>query len=227
MSTSQKRSHDWLCLIWRTCWSISCYRGVTDHLCFSAWLTFIFWFQLYDKINTKSSPQIRNPPSDAVQRAKEVNTHTLTHTLYIQQLHISINMSTLPVCPVLLHVMRVIMIWMAVSLVAGFPLWAHTCVWINPSSRFWLTKALTRLCCASVCSPALFPLCDVDAGHKHVCPGRHRCKNGEYSNFNVILQRESHFNKLVGISKNPSSEMWRWNLRVCLMKPRPHTAHIL
>ncbi|XP_030432224.1 peripheral plasma membrane protein CASK isoform X8 [Gopherus evgoodei] len=27
---------------------------------------------LYDKINTKSSPQIRNPPSDAVQRAKEV-----------------------------------------------------------------------------------------------------------------------------------------------------------
>ncbi|KQK83613.1 peripheral plasma membrane protein CASK isoform X4 [Amazona aestiva] len=28
--------------------------------------------RLYDKINTKSSPQIRNPPSDAVQRAKEV-----------------------------------------------------------------------------------------------------------------------------------------------------------
>ncbi|XP_067848994.1 peripheral plasma membrane protein CASK isoform X2 [Heptranchias perlo] len=27
---------------------------------------------LYDKINTKASPQIRNPPSDAVQRAKEV-----------------------------------------------------------------------------------------------------------------------------------------------------------
>ncbi|XP_029105600.1 peripheral plasma membrane protein CASK-like isoform X11 [Scleropages formosus] len=27
---------------------------------------------LYDKINTKSSPQIRNPPSDAVQRVKEV-----------------------------------------------------------------------------------------------------------------------------------------------------------
>ncbi|XP_027731417.1 peripheral plasma membrane protein CASK isoform X7 [Vombatus ursinus] len=27
---------------------------------------------LYDKINTKSSPHIRNPPSDAVQRAKEV-----------------------------------------------------------------------------------------------------------------------------------------------------------
>ncbi|XP_047457822.1 peripheral plasma membrane protein CASK isoform X12 [Mugil cephalus] len=27
---------------------------------------------LYDKINTNSSPQIRNPPSDAVQRAKEV-----------------------------------------------------------------------------------------------------------------------------------------------------------
>ncbi|XP_014886176.1 peripheral plasma membrane protein CASK isoform X7 [Poecilia latipinna] len=27
---------------------------------------------LYDKINTKSTPQIRNPPSDAVQRAKEV-----------------------------------------------------------------------------------------------------------------------------------------------------------
>ncbi|XP_037590333.1 peripheral plasma membrane protein CASK-like [Cebus imitator] len=34
-----------------------------------------FWsiyLKLYDKINTKSSPQIRNPPSDAVQRAKEV-----------------------------------------------------------------------------------------------------------------------------------------------------------
>ncbi|XP_066562931.1 peripheral plasma membrane protein CASK isoform X4 [Amia ocellicauda] len=29
---------------------------------------------LYDKINTKSSPQIRNPPSDAVQRAKENST---------------------------------------------------------------------------------------------------------------------------------------------------------
>ncbi|XP_041937204.1 peripheral plasma membrane protein CASK isoform X19 [Alosa sapidissima] len=28
-------------------------------------------WSLYDKINTKSSPQIRNPPSDAVQRAKE------------------------------------------------------------------------------------------------------------------------------------------------------------
>ncbi|XP_017164672.1 peripheral plasma membrane protein CASK [Poecilia reticulata] len=28
--------------------------------------------ELYDKINTKSTPQIRNPPSDAVQRAKEV-----------------------------------------------------------------------------------------------------------------------------------------------------------
>ncbi|MEQ2310791.1 hypothetical protein AMECASPLE_012924, partial [Ameca splendens] len=27
---------------------------------------------LYDKINTKSTPQIRNPPSDAVQRAKRV-----------------------------------------------------------------------------------------------------------------------------------------------------------
>ncbi|TNN74035.1 Peripheral plasma membrane protein CASK [Liparis tanakae] len=27
--------------------------------------------RLYDKINTKSSPQIRNAPSDAVQRAKE------------------------------------------------------------------------------------------------------------------------------------------------------------
>ncbi|CAL8390112.1 unnamed protein product [Boreogadus saida] len=27
---------------------------------------------LYDKINTRSSPQIRNPPSDSVQRAKEV-----------------------------------------------------------------------------------------------------------------------------------------------------------
>jgi hypothetical protein len=36
-------------------------------------------FQLYDKINTKSSPQIRNPSSDAVQRAKEVSAHT--HTL--------------------------------------------------------------------------------------------------------------------------------------------------
>lgn len=29
-------------------------------------------FQLYDKINSRSSPQIRNPPSDGVQRAKEV-----------------------------------------------------------------------------------------------------------------------------------------------------------
>lgn len=34
---------------------------------------FLLCFQLYDKINTKSSPQIRNPPSDAVQRAKEVS----------------------------------------------------------------------------------------------------------------------------------------------------------
>uniref|UniRef100_A0A3P9Q9N0 Peripheral plasma membrane protein CASK n=1 Tax=Poecilia reticulata TaxID=8081 RepID=A0A3P9Q9N0_POERE len=33
---------------------------------------FLLYFQLYDKINTKSTPQIRNPPSDAVQRAKEV-----------------------------------------------------------------------------------------------------------------------------------------------------------
>uniref|UniRef100_A0A671TBB3 Peripheral plasma membrane protein CASK n=1 Tax=Sinocyclocheilus anshuiensis TaxID=1608454 RepID=A0A671TBB3_9TELE len=31
-----------------------------------------FCIMLYDKINTKSSPQIRNPASDAVQRAKEV-----------------------------------------------------------------------------------------------------------------------------------------------------------
>lgn len=29
--------------------------------------------QLYDQINTRSSPQIRNPPSDGVQRAKEVS----------------------------------------------------------------------------------------------------------------------------------------------------------
>lgn len=46
-------------------------------------------FQLYDKINTKSSPQIRNSPSDAVQRAKEVRKYTQgTHTdfTYIQQL---------------------------------------------------------------------------------------------------------------------------------------------
>uniref|UniRef100_A0AAZ3P5Z1 Peripheral plasma membrane protein CASK n=1 Tax=Oncorhynchus tshawytscha TaxID=74940 RepID=A0AAZ3P5Z1_ONCTS len=37
---------------------------------------------LYDKINTKSSPQIRNPPSNTVQRAKEVSacTHTHSHT---------------------------------------------------------------------------------------------------------------------------------------------------
>lgn len=36
-------------------------------------ITFYFSFcQLYDKINTRSSPQIRNPPSDGVQRAKEV-----------------------------------------------------------------------------------------------------------------------------------------------------------
>lgn len=42
---------------------------------------FYLLFQLYDKINTKSSPQIRNPPSDAVQRAKEVNrrTHMSSH----------------------------------------------------------------------------------------------------------------------------------------------------
>lgn len=33
----------------------------------------LLFFQLYDKINTKSSPQIRNAPSDAVQRAKEVS----------------------------------------------------------------------------------------------------------------------------------------------------------
>ncbi|XP_068165018.1 peripheral plasma membrane protein CASK isoform X4 [Antennarius striatus] len=31
---------------------------------------------LYDKINTRSSPQIRNPPSDGVQRAKEVRKNT-------------------------------------------------------------------------------------------------------------------------------------------------------
>ncbi|KAJ8247027.1 hypothetical protein GJAV_G00257930 [Gymnothorax javanicus] len=35
---------------------------------------------LYDKINTKSSPQIRNPPSDAVQRAKENSTEDETST---------------------------------------------------------------------------------------------------------------------------------------------------
>uniref|UniRef100_A0A3Q4HS53 Calcium/calmodulin dependent serine protein kinase n=1 Tax=Neolamprologus brichardi TaxID=32507 RepID=A0A3Q4HS53_NEOBR len=39
-------------------------------LCFCDTTLSVFW--LYDKINTKSSPQIRNPPSDAVQRAKEV-----------------------------------------------------------------------------------------------------------------------------------------------------------
>ncbi|ERE65235.1 peripheral plasma membrane protein CASK isoform 1 [Cricetulus griseus] len=40
---------------------------------------------LYDKINTKSSPQIRNPPSDAVQRAKEalLQTHdVVAHEVY-------------------------------------------------------------------------------------------------------------------------------------------------
>lgn len=48
---------------------------------FTVWLTDLL-FQLYDKINTKSSPQIRNPPSDAVQRAKEVSEtdwHIFTH----------------------------------------------------------------------------------------------------------------------------------------------------
>ncbi|KAJ8351758.1 hypothetical protein SKAU_G00232340 [Synaphobranchus kaupii] len=43
---------------------------------------------LYDKINTKSSPQIRNPPSDAVQRAKENSTEdgasaALKHLEYV------------------------------------------------------------------------------------------------------------------------------------------------
>lgn len=38
-------------------------------------------FQLYDKINTRSSPQIRNPPSDGVQRAKEVKTLFLPEVL--------------------------------------------------------------------------------------------------------------------------------------------------
>lgn len=57
-------------------------------------LIIVFLFQLYDKINTKSSPQIRNPPSDAVQKAKEVrerphnaNTDSLqsdTHLLLTQ-----------------------------------------------------------------------------------------------------------------------------------------------
>lgn len=36
------------------------------------WIDFLL-LQLYDKINTRSSPLIRNPPSDAVQRAKEVS----------------------------------------------------------------------------------------------------------------------------------------------------------
>uniref|UniRef100_A0AAR2J896 Peripheral plasma membrane protein CASK n=1 Tax=Pygocentrus nattereri TaxID=42514 RepID=A0AAR2J896_PYGNA len=40
--------------------------------CMFFFALFVLAFQLYDKINTKSSPQIRNPPSDAVQRAKEV-----------------------------------------------------------------------------------------------------------------------------------------------------------
>lgn len=49
----------------------------------------LFIFQLYDKINTKSSPQIRNPPSDAVQRAKEVSkcmllfSHTYIHAVCV------------------------------------------------------------------------------------------------------------------------------------------------
>lgn len=38
----------------------------------SLYVTSRLSFQLYDKINTRSSPQIRNPPSDGVQRAKEV-----------------------------------------------------------------------------------------------------------------------------------------------------------
>ncbi|XP_042610033.1 peripheral plasma membrane protein CASK-like [Cyprinus carpio] len=52
-------------------------RGApSSHLWISAGLsvtlTELCVFQLYDKINTRSSPQIRNPASDAVQRAKEV-----------------------------------------------------------------------------------------------------------------------------------------------------------
>uniref|UniRef100_A0A672P7Z6 Peripheral plasma membrane protein CASK n=1 Tax=Sinocyclocheilus grahami TaxID=75366 RepID=A0A672P7Z6_SINGR len=41
---------------------------------------------LYDKINTRSSPQIRNPPSDAVQRAKEVRNQHGTHSSNLSQL---------------------------------------------------------------------------------------------------------------------------------------------
>uniref|UniRef100_A0A8C2MGK0 Peripheral plasma membrane protein CASK n=1 Tax=Cricetulus griseus TaxID=10029 RepID=A0A8C2MGK0_CRIGR len=42
---------------------------------------------LYDKINTKSSPQIRNPPSDAVQRAKEVSDIFSSKHLALLQTH--------------------------------------------------------------------------------------------------------------------------------------------
>lgn len=37
--------------------------------------------QLYDKINSRSTPQIRNPPSDGVQRAKEVRMWNLMSPL--------------------------------------------------------------------------------------------------------------------------------------------------
>lgn len=63
------------------------YREKEQNVSFSHWndspwaihccsVLCVVLFQLYDKINTKSSPQIRNPSSDAVQRAKEVSTHT-------------------------------------------------------------------------------------------------------------------------------------------------------
>uniref|UniRef100_A0A8D0AZ49 Peripheral plasma membrane protein CASK n=1 Tax=Sander lucioperca TaxID=283035 RepID=A0A8D0AZ49_SANLU len=41
---------------------------------------------LYDKINTRSSPQIRNPPSDGVQRAKE-NSYLQTGISFILDIH--------------------------------------------------------------------------------------------------------------------------------------------
>lgn len=40
--------------------------------CLCLLTTWSLSLQLYDKINSRSSPQIRNPPSDGVQRAKEV-----------------------------------------------------------------------------------------------------------------------------------------------------------
>lgn len=73
------------------------HSGVADHSCFD-WLFGYSLFQLYDKINTKTSPQIRNPPSDAVQRAKEVNerSHSHKHTLSVLHTHNKVVLN--PIC---------------------------------------------------------------------------------------------------------------------------------